>query len=265
LRLRVPLTRSTMAEHVNGRCFDMQPAQYPVNPTGYPVPVAPAAKSLRVPAMFVQLGLGAYIVSAFADIALVGLFEKAVVRADEDTATDADRTLLLAGAATSLVVLMAVVFTVVAFIVWLYRARKNLVTWGIQGLRYGPGWAIGGWFIPIANLVIPKLVVDTVWSGSKLPPAERAARRSSNGLIWSWWLCLLVGNLMTNVAARERFTRDDTVAEIVGFNTPSTALMVVAAFLAIVLVRRITRMQEQRQAALDQPWQQMAFPAAPPS
>jgi hypothetical protein len=41
--------------------------------------------------------------------------------------------------------------------------------------------------------------------------------------------------------------------------------MVVAAFLAIVLVRRITRMQEQRQAALDQPWQQMAFPAAPPS
>jgi len=239
----------------------MQPAQYPGDPmAGYSVPMAPAATSLRVPAMLVQLGLGVYILSAFADIALAGVFEKALVRADENAATDADRTLLLAGAATALVVILGFVFTAVAFIVWLYRARKNLVTWGIQGLKWGPGWAIGGWFIPIANLVIPKLVVDTVWSGSKLPPAERMARRSSSGLIWSWWLCLLIGNFMTNVAARRRFTRDDTVAEIVGYNAPSTALMVVAAILAIVLVRRITSMQGQRQAALDQPWQQMAFP-----
>ena len=136
--------------------------------------------------------------------------------------------------------------------------------WGIQGLGWGPGWAIGGWFIPLANLVIPKLVVDTVWSGG-LPPTEHVARRSSNALIWSWWLCLLVGNVTSNMAARKQFTRDDTAAEIVGYNTPSTVLMLIAAILAMVLVRRITRMQEQRQAALDQPWQQMVFPAAPPS
>jgi hypothetical protein len=254
-----------MAEHVNGRCFDMQPAQYPVNPTAYPVPVAPAAKSLRVPATLVHLGLVINIIAALTDLALVGLFEGALVRVDNDTATDTDRTLLLAGAATSLVVILVLVYTAVVFIVWLYRARKNLVTWGIQGLGWGPGWAIGGWFIPLANLVIPKLVVDTVWSGSRLPPTERVTRRSSNTLIWSWWLCLLVGNFTTNIAAREQFTRDDTAAEIVGYNTPSTVLMLIAAFLAIVLVRRITRMQEQRQAALDQPWQQMVFPAAPPS
>jgi hypothetical protein len=229
------------------------------------MPVAPAAKSLRVPATLVHLGLAISIIAALADVALVGLFETALVRVDNDTATDTDRTFLLAGAAISLVVILVLVYTAVVFIVWLYRARKNLVTWGIQGLGWGPGWAIGGWFIPLANLVIPKLVVDTVWSGSRLPHTEHVARRSSNALIWSWWLCFLVGNFTTNMAARKQFTQDDTVAEIVGYNTPSTVLMLLAAVLAIVLVRRVTRMQEQRQVALDRPWQQMVFPAAPPS
>src|SRR5262245_14862724 len=137
----------------------MQPAQYPIDPTAYhPVPAAPVAKSLQVPATLVYVGLVLSIIAVLADTALSGPFEKALARVDNDTATDTDRALLLGGVATYLVVGLVLVYTAVVFIVWLYRARRNLAIWGILGLGWGPGWAIGGWFIPLANLLIPKLV-----------------------------------------------------------------------------------------------------------
>ena len=43
----------------------------------------------------------------------------------------------------------------VLLIIWLYRAAKNNEALGRQNPRLGPGWAIGGWFIPLANFVIP--------------------------------------------------------------------------------------------------------------
>jgi len=42
----------------------------------------------------------------------------------------------------------------VAFIMWFYRAYSNLPRLGVTGgLRFGPGWAIGAWFVPFLNLV----------------------------------------------------------------------------------------------------------------
>jgi hypothetical protein len=46
----------------------------------------------------------------------------------------------------------------------------------------------------------------------------------------------------------------------VGYNAPGTLLLIVAAVLATILVQRVTRMQERRQAALDQLWLQGGFP-----
>jgi hypothetical protein len=236
----------------------MQPPDYPS--AGYTVPMAPAARSLQVPAMLVYLGLAANVVLELADIALVGFYETAVVRVKEGTGTSSDSALVLVGQLLAVAEVLDIVYTAVVFIVWLYQARKNLVTWGIEGLGYGPGWAIGGWFIPFASLVIPKLVVDIVWSGSALPPTWRSASRSSNGLIWSWWLCLLAANYATFFAAGRQTGRDDSAAEIVSYNAPGTLLTIAAAVLATILVQRVTRMQERRQATLDQPWQQTIFP-----
>jgi hypothetical protein len=40
------------------------------------------------------------------------------------------------------------------FITWQYRHAKNARLLGQQG-GLGPGWAVGGWFIPLANFVLP--------------------------------------------------------------------------------------------------------------
>lgn len=52
------------------------------------------------------------------------------------------------------VYLILVLFAVPTFIVWQFRHAKNAQMHG-QSEGLGPGWAIGGWFIPLANFVLP--------------------------------------------------------------------------------------------------------------
>ena len=85
---------------------------------------------------------------------------------------------------------------VVVFIIWMWRAAKNNEALGRMQPRLGPGWSIGGWFIPIANFVIPILIMQDLWRGSdpsvaRGDPGSRASRGS--GLIGWWWAAWLVG------------------------------------------------------------------------
>lgn len=47
---------------------------------------------------------------------------------------------------------LLMVATVIVWCVWQFRGQRNLVAAGRGGLRFTPGWAVGWWFIPIANL-----------------------------------------------------------------------------------------------------------------
>ena len=65
----------------------------------------------------------------------------------------------------------------VAFVLWLHRVRVNLSSFGVHHLRYSPGWTIGGWFIPLGNLVMPLLVVSEIDKAM----AERTAATAEPG------------------------------------------------------------------------------------
>src|SRR5262249_13965466 len=64
------------------------------------------------------------------------------------------------------ITLLLTIAIIVVFIVWFHRAAKNNVALGRRRARYSPGWAIGGWFIPFANLVIPAQIAQDLWRGS---------------------------------------------------------------------------------------------------
>jgi hypothetical protein len=232
--------------------------QYPTGPppalgypgvpaTGYHVPTAPArAKSLRGPAAVVVMSFVFAIVVNAIDTVATPLI---LIGTERDTAGMVAMLALL----EALLILVSFLFTAVAFIVWLYRARANVERWGVGGLGWGPGWAIGGWFIPFANLVIPKLVVDAVYSGSDLPADVNYTVRRSTGLINAWWLTFVFAGIAANVYARTD-TSDMPVMGVAGFNGFNTALYIISAVLGIMVVRRIGAHQEARQAALDSRW-----------
>ena len=90
--------------------------------------------------------------------------------------------------------------TAVFFLVWIYRAHKNLKALGVTELKYSPGWAIGGFFVPVINIVRPYQVVTEIWK------ASGSGARRSGGAAWIyeptpvfislWWgLWLLSGFL----------------------------------------------------------------------
>ena len=52
--------------------------------------------------------------------------------------------------------------TITGFLVWFHRAYTNLHSLGMEPLRLRAGWAVGGWFVPILNLVRPKQIMSDI-------------------------------------------------------------------------------------------------------
>ncbi len=157
---------------------------------------------------------------------------------------------LVRGAGITLSTVMLI--TAVLFIVWMFRSAKNNEALGRPHPRFGPGWAIGGWFIPLADFVIPVLIMQDLWRGgdASVPrggASWRAARGS--GLIVAWWSVWLVSIGVriasgTFVDNKNHFaTISDLKAsdrtEIVGLG-----ITIVAAILAGMVVRAVTRRHE---------------------
>ena len=60
---------------------------------------------------------------------------------------------------------IAVIASAVLVIVWMYRIASNHRTLH-RGGTWGPGWAIGGWFLPPIIYVIPFLMFRELWRAS---------------------------------------------------------------------------------------------------
>lgn len=147
--------------------------------------------------------------------------------------------------------------TVVMFLVWLFRAHKNLQFLRPAALRFSPGWAVGWWFIPFANLVKPFQVVREVWWESD-PEVEddgpmflSESLHSAPTYMGVWWAFWLLSNFLSNITSRVFDPDDMASVTISGYLFVLTGIAtVIAAALAIHVVRDITARQEARASAI---------------
>jgi hypothetical protein len=187
---------------------------------------------------------------------IIGVINHLSVLSDEERAgfvIDVDRVNDAQALPAAMLILAGLVgiATFVLLIIWLYRAAKNNEALGRQNPRLGPGWAIGGWFIPIAWWVIPFIVLDDVWRGSdpSIPRGDPSWRRSSTlGAIWAWAVTAAILTIPNFIASSggdvdqsepEKVRRDD-IFRIIG-----AAGGIVAAVFAIVVLRRLAARQEE--------------------
>ncbi|NCP19948.1 MAG: DUF4328 domain-containing protein [Erythrobacter sp.] len=135
-----------------------------------------------------------------------------------------------------------VFFVSVVFVaMWIYRAHANLRDRGIE-LTTSPGWAVGWYFIPIANLFKPFQAMRELWSESHLE--DDSYGDPAPGEITAWWACWIVGNILANVSMRMTGFGDGsnlTVGILLG--AASGVLTIAAAILLRNLVRDITAAQ----------------------
>jgi len=103
----------------------------------------------------------------------------------------------------SMIGITTVVFACISRIfwfVWTYRIVKNAHCLTYRPLRFGPGWAVGYYFIPILNLFRPYQALSDAYRVSK-NPSDWAAASGSYLLGW-WWGLFLLSSYAANVDFR---------------------------------------------------------------
>ena len=145
-----------------------------------------------------------------------------------------DDVVIAAGAA---VYFLSLVTAVVCFIRWEYRVARNAKRLGTPA--FSPWWAVGWWFVPVANLVMPRRVMAELWRAS--------APDGSSGPVYlgAWWGIgvggFLLGRLAGGVSASATTASVLQLADVV--DIVSNALLIVATLLAMKLVGDLTRRQ----------------------
>jgi hypothetical protein len=152
--------------------------------------------------------------------------------------------------------------TTVVWLVWQHRSQSNLFAAAMPGLAYTPGWAVGWWFVPVADLFMPYRTVRELWSRS-----GASARRSPVGLWWSLYIgaALLsagaaLGQVLSGTRSGGVLTVSLTaVADARTIDAAAAVVRIVAAIVAVRMVSEIDR-AEQGIRALAGP---VSMPPAP--
>jgi hypothetical protein len=236
-------------------------------------PVAEAPKRL-VTLSCVLVALLAVMALVDAGAALADLDETRVldrllagedVPSDEVTASD-DRVAITV--ALQSLMMLAIILV---WLVWFYRAYTNVPRLSSRPLRFGKGWAIGAWFVPILNLFRPKQITNDIWRAAEYEPDPSIAlhNRPVSALLHWWWALWVIDSLVTSAWVRT-FLDAQTVADqrrsaslLVFMDSGSVALDVVTIAVVLAISRRYERRRSRLFASAGASGQSPSAPTAP--
>ena len=96
---------------------------------------------------------------------------------------------------TSVAIALLNIATIIYFGMWIYRAAKNVVDAG-YALNDSPGWAVGWYFIPFANLFKPFSAMRQIWNASH----GQTELDAPEPLLNIWWAAWLIASFASGVA-----------------------------------------------------------------
>ncbi|MEY2460078.1 MAG: hypothetical protein QOG30_1908 [Acidimicrobiaceae bacterium] len=257
-----------------------QPAGAPYPATAYGTPgygYAPAAQVKPLKGLATAVAVLVGLTGLVAVWAAIALFHRASVASDftgfggvtlQDL-RDADSQ--VSGAVGLLG--FALIATGVVWVIWQFRFATNArALRGDYGLA--PGWAIGGWFIPLGNFVLPQLQLFQAAKASApdLAPGQPAAAGTAPASVPAWWIAYDLGAILFSIGSISRPSRNSfdfdldkfiRADRVTGF---ACLIYVVAAVIAIVMVRALSdsQMRAAANAPHQQPYQQGYGQPSPP-
>ncbi|HWN11217.1 MAG TPA: DUF4328 domain-containing protein [Pyrinomonadaceae bacterium] len=153
--------------------------------------------------------------------------------------------------------------TIVAFLMWLYRSYENLPSFEVRtsNIQYSSGWAVGSFFVPFVNLVVPYRAVKELWSKSVPKAAEMFSEPGPPVFFPLWWATWLISNFADYIYFRLswRGELDPDLDATLGVLTGM--LEIVAAILAIMVIREIASQQEKSASLIPR---ELGSPGLPP-
>lgn len=143
----------------------------------------------------------------------------------------------------SIAVVILNIVTIIVFAMWIYRAAANVVEAGVAGFDYTPGWAVGWYFIPFANLVKPFAAMRQIWNASL--GGSGSYLNEGNSILTAWWAMWLISNIASHISFRMGIAAETPEMLNLSVQIGIFALLVdlVLFPVALRMVERITQAQ----------------------
>ena len=134
------------------------------------------------------------------------------------------------------------VLSVVLIAMWIYRGHANLAAAGLYGLQYSPGWAIGWFAIPFANLFKPFAAMRELHNASFHPNTDYSA--GSTARLKLWWASLILGGILTNASVQlVRRAGPEWASTGSWINVGTNGLFIISALALAGIIRETTAAQ----------------------
>jgi hypothetical protein len=131
--------------------------------------------------------------------------------------------------------------SVLVIALWIHRAAANAHALS-RGMDVSPGWAVGWYFVPVANLFMPFRAMDQIWRISHDPEAWRG--KDAPTILRYWWAFWIAASFLGAVISLAQ--RAGAFIVSYGAGMVSAACAVVAALLLRRIVLRVTALQTLR-------------------
>lgn len=139
----------------------------------------------------------------------------------------------------------------ILLLVWGSQAYRSLAPTGAGGRSWSPGWAVGGWFLPLANALIPRLVFSEIEriahpDNGPAPIGDRWRRQPLIGTGLGAWILTVAGGVVgiagaviMAAATETSGSGADMLTTVTNGELYRNGLVVLAASLALAAVGQL--------------------------
>lgn len=122
--------------------------------------------------------------------------------------------------------------------IWIYRAAANAQAVDPIPQAIKPGWSVGWYFIPIANLWMPFRAMRETWASS----VGTGWPMGSPLLLKIWWATWVTSLIISNIANRaiERSTTYEDYIRTLWYYLPAHALDMIAGLTFAMIIKRVS-------------------------
>lgn len=135
------------------------------------------------------------------------------------------------------------IFTAAVFGRWIYVVARNIRPLGAQRLQFTPGWAVGYYFIPIANLWKPYQAMKEIWKASHAPTEWQF--EGGSFILVAWWtlwvISCLIGQMVFRATASAKTIQD--YIDATTFSLAEDIIDIPLCLIALALVLKLSRRQ----------------------
>ncbi len=145
--------------------------------------------------------------------------------------------------------LLLLFYSAVVFIVFMRHAYRNIMQPVIANRRYSPGWTIGAFLVPLANIFMPHLVMREIWQCSRAlvrsHPDGHWQEERRPFVLRAWWPAALTAFLIMDLLARLPHYLPHIAARIspIWLHLVGIVVYWFAAGITITLIWRLAGMQ----------------------